>query len=183
MKRSSKLTQEVVDAASPRKTEHIIIDAWSEGLALRVRPNGSKTWQLRWREDGKLMRASLGNARKISLAHDRKRAADATWTRDETEVAAVDRGMYFADLATEFVQRKERAGLRSRSPRIYARSQLISNFGYVPAAEISTPRVASWFHEYSMTRPGGANEALRLLAAILAFGREEGLIPRATPDP
>lgn len=183
MRRSAKLTQDAVDAASPRKTEYVIVDARSDGLALRVRPNGSKTWRLRWREDGELKRATIGNAKKISLAHARKRAADASWTRDETEVPDEDRGGLFADLATGFVEGKERAGLRSRSPRIYARSQLIPNFGHVPAAEISTPRVASWFHGYSTTRPGGANEALRLLAAILAYGREEGLIPRRTPDP
>ena len=54
MKRSAKLTQVSVDAAMPRKREYIIIDDQVQSLALRVRPNGSKAWQLRWREDGKL---------------------------------------------------------------------------------------------------------------------------------
>lgn len=183
MRHSAKLTQAAVDAASPRLREYIIVDGRSDGLALRVRPNGSKTWQLRWKENGRLRRATIGDAMSITLAHARKRAADSSWVRDDHEPDHAPQGVSFGDLAMAFIEMKERSGLKSQSPRIYARSQLIPAFGHVPTRELSTPRIASWFHGYSATRPGGANEALRVFRAVLDYGKEAGLIPRDTPDP
>lgn len=183
MRRSSKLTQEAVEAASPKAREYIITDAQSVGLALRVRPNGSKTWQLRWKDNGNLRRIAIGDAKSMSLAHARARAADTSWVREEPEQEDAQRSILLSDLAALYLGANKRAGLTSEAPLVYARSQLIPAFGHVPAAELSTPRIASWFHEYSMTRPGGANEALRVLGAILNHGKEEGLIPMATPDP
>ena len=46
MKRSYRLTQEAVDAASPRSREYVIMDASCEGLALRVRPHGEDSDQI-----------------------------------------------------------------------------------------------------------------------------------------
>ena len=183
MKRSSKLTQEAVEAASPRSREYIIMDAGCDGLALRVRPNGSKSWQFRWREGGRLRRVSLGPVAEVTLALARERATDGAWMRDDPGGANGDRGVRFGDLAAAFVKMKEESGIRSHAPRAYIRSQLIPTFGHVPAAELSTPRIAAWFHAYSSDRPGGANEALVLLAAVLAYGRAEGRIPADTPDP
>lgn len=183
MKRSSKLTQEAVEAASPRSSEYIIMDAGCDGLALRVRPNGSKTWQYRWSENGKRRRVSLGRVADVPLALARERATDGAWMRDDPDGEHAPRGVRFADLAAAFVKMKEESGIRSDAPRIYIRSQLIPAFGHVPAAELSTPRIAAWFHGYSADRPGGANEALVLLAAVLAYGRSEGRIPADTPDP
>ncbi len=183
MRHSAKLTQESVDAAMPRKREYIIIDDHVQGLALRVRPNGSKTWQLRWREDGKLKRVSMGDAKSVALADARRRVTDPFWRQKAKGETTEQPDILFADLAQLFLTDKERAGLRSQSPRIYLRSQLVPAFGHVPAAKLTTPRVAAWFHQYSATRPGGANEALTLLAGTLKFGRARGLLPPDLPDP
>lgn len=183
MKHSAKLTQVSVDAAKPRKREYIIIDDHVQGLALRVRPNGSKTWQLRWREGGKLKRVSMGDTKTVTLADARRRVTDPFWRHEVKGDPSVQSDILFADLAQAFLAEKDKAGLRSQSPRIYLRSQLIPAFGHVPAAALTTPRIAAWFHEYSATRPGGANEALTLLAGALKFGRARGLIPPDLPDP
>lgn len=181
--KSAKLTQEFVDAAAPRKREYIIVDDRSDGLALRVRPNGSKTWQLRWREDGALRRISLGSAKTITLAVARKRAADARWMEELEAPPDPKKRVLFCDLAIGFLNLKTAEGKQTKSMRIYIQSQLIPAMGHVPAAMLSTPQIAAWFHQYSATRPGGANETLRTLAAILGYGRETGLIPADTPDP
>lgn len=183
MRHSAKLTQESVDAAAPRQREYIIIDDHVQGLALRVRPNGSKTWQLRWREDGKLKRVTMGDATNISLADARRRTSEPFHREDNAVANTAQPTVLFGDLAQAFLEAKERGGLKSQSPRMYIRSQLIPAFGHVPATRLTTPRIAAWFHEYSSTRPGGANEALALLAGVLRYGREHGLIPPDLPNP
>ncbi len=183
MKHSSKLTQESVDAAGPREREYIVIDDQVQGLALRVRPNGSKTWQIRWREDGKLKRVSMGDANQIALVDARRRMLNPLWRQETQEDPSAPAGMLFGDLAKVFLEAKDKAGRRSQSPRMYIRSQLVPAFGHVPAAKLTTPQIAAWFHDYSSTRPGGANEALTLLAGALKFGRLNGHIPPGLPDP
>lgn len=183
MKHSAKLTQESVDAAAPRKREYIIIDDQAAGLALRVRPNGSKTWQLRWREDGKLKRVTIGDATKIKLADARRRTSEPYLREERGEANSGQDAILFGDLAQMYLEAKERGGLKSQSPRMYIRSQLIPAFGHVSATALTTPRIAAWFHEYSSTRPGGANEAIALLAGILKHGRLQGLIPPDLPNP
>ncbi len=183
MRHSAKLTQESVDAAAPRKREYIIIDDQAPGLALRVRPNGSKTWQLRWREDSKLKRVTMGDATKITLANARRRTSEPFLREPTIEANRAQPEILFGDLAQAFLEAKERGGLKSQSPRMYIRSQLIPAFGHVPATALTTPRIAAWFHEYSSTRPGGANEAMALLAGVLRYGREHGLIPPDLPNP
>lgn len=183
MRHSAKLTQEAVEAAAPRKREYIVIDDQAQGLALRVRPNGSKTWQLRWREDGKLKRVTMGDATKISLADARRRTSEPFLRDDREDQKSTPPGSLFGDLAQAYLLSFEQGGRRSDATWMYIRSQLIPAFGHVPAPELTTPRIAAWFHEYSSTRPGGANEALALLARVLKHGRERGLIPPDLPNP
>ncbi len=183
MRHSAKLTQEAVDAAAPRTREYIFIDDQASGLALRVRPNGSKTWQLRWREDGKLKRVSMGDAKKISLADARRRTSEPFLREAKIETNSRHEVILFGDLAQAYLEAKERGWLSPHAARMYIRSQLIPAFGHVPTTELTTPRIAAWFHEYSSTRPGGANEALALLARVLKHGRERGLIPPDLPNP
>ena len=99
MRHSAKLTQESVDAAAPRKREYIIIDDQAAGLALRVRPNGSKTWQLRWREDGKLKRVTIGDATKITLADARRRTSEPYLREEREEPNSGWDAILFGDLA------------------------------------------------------------------------------------
>lgn len=47
------------------------------GLYLMVRPDGRRFWAFRWSRNGKAHEMSLGNARDVSLADARRKAADA----------------------------------------------------------------------------------------------------------
>jgi integrase len=68
------LTALQVKKAAPRPAEYELSDG--EGLSLRVRPCGSKSWRLRFRLDGKQSHISLGTAERVSLAEARQLAAD-----------------------------------------------------------------------------------------------------------
>jgi len=52
------------------------IDEKVPGLALRVTPNGAKSWTVRYRHRGRLRRVTLGSVSVISLAKARERVRD-----------------------------------------------------------------------------------------------------------
>ena len=67
----------VFRAAKPRAQPYLLADG--DGLALRVRPNGTRTWLLRYRRPstGKENFLSLGPYPDVSLVEARKAAATA----------------------------------------------------------------------------------------------------------
>ena len=80
----------------------------------------------------------MGDAKTISLADARLRVTDPFWRQGTKVDPSAHSDILFADLAQAFLAEKEKAGLRSQSPRIYLRSQLIPAFGHVPAASLTT---------------------------------------------
>ncbi len=186
MTRSRKLTQEVVDAATPRVKEYLLSDDQVVGLYLRVRPNASRTWQMRWADGKATRKASLGSATTITLEAARRRAVEpggVSVAHRADRAATRSAPGEFGRVARLYLETKERDGLKSKSYRTYIRSQLIPNFGDLAITDLSTPRVAHWFHSYSSTRPGGANEAIKILGFILRFARDRGINDAQTPDP
>jgi integrase len=69
------LTEAACKAAKKRNELYYLSDG--AGLRLRIRPDGSKTWVLRYRLSGKEMSTGLGTYPKISLQIARTKALDA----------------------------------------------------------------------------------------------------------
>ncbi|HEY0213837.1 MAG TPA: hypothetical protein VGC40_09670 [Paenirhodobacter sp.] len=69
------------------------------------------------------------------------------------------------------------------SCRVYLDTQLRLAFGKRPVLRLNSPEIAHWFHTYSRTRPGGANQALGILVTMLNFARSTKLIPQDAPNP
>jgi integrase len=67
------LTDLQVRRAKPKAGPYRIFDG--EGLALWISPSGAKSWQLRYRHDGKGQTATLGKYPAVSLEDARKKAA------------------------------------------------------------------------------------------------------------
>jgi integrase len=93
--------------------------------------------------------------------------------------------MSFADLTEAYL--RSRTGVLRESTlaatRCYLRSQLLPAFGGTPIDRLTAPAIADWFHRYSRSKPGGANEALGKLRAILDYAREQGFLDPQHPDP
>lgn len=71
---SLSLTARSVEALKPRPDRYIVRDAKVSGLELRVSPDGSKSWSLRYRINGQQRRLKLGEHPRVSLAGARDRA-------------------------------------------------------------------------------------------------------------
>ncbi len=105
------LTALQVKNAAPRAKDYELTDG--DGLSLRVRPCGSKTWRFRFRLDGKQSHVSLGSLERVTLAQARQLAAEARQQvgqgkhpgaeRKATRAqAAADRANTFKALALEW---------------------------------------------------------------------------------
>ncbi len=71
---SLSLTARTVESQKPRPDRYIVRDAKVSGLELRVSPDGSKSWSLRYRISGRQRRLKLGEYPRVSLAGARDRA-------------------------------------------------------------------------------------------------------------
>jgi integrase len=70
------LTDRQLAAIKPTTTRVEYIDEKVPGLALRVTPNGAKSWTVRYRHRGRLRRLTLGSASLIPLVQARARVRD-----------------------------------------------------------------------------------------------------------
>ena len=71
----NQLSDRAVRTAKPRATEYLLADGM--GLFLRVRQNGSKSWQFIYTFDGKRRKLALGDLSALTLAAAREAATNA----------------------------------------------------------------------------------------------------------
>ena len=71
------LTDRRIASIRPTNTRVEYVDQKVPGLALRVTPNGAKSWTVRYRHRGRLRRLMLGDLAVVSLADARARERDA----------------------------------------------------------------------------------------------------------
>ncbi len=176
--------------AKPRAASYKLTDA--AGLALIVRPSGSKSWGFRYRFGGLDRTLGLGAYPEVTLAEARDRRDDARKLlrrgidpaehRDaEERRRALRAGNSFEEVAEEWIEK--RGGALSERTAAATRKRL-SHFvhpwiGKQPVAEITAPEVLAVIRKIEA---GGTHEtAHRVLSIIgrvmryaVATGRAEG---------
>lgn len=176
-------------AARPTPKEYAIPDNRLSGFALRVQPTGTKSWVLRLKIDGKSKRVTLGNTHTMSAEEARARAhqkLSASAPPDITFLAANDKpAIKLHVLAQRFLKAKQPRWKPTtmKAVKTYLNSAILPALGEHAINRLSTSDIADWFHTYSRTSPGGANQALSHLRNMLKFARETGILPPGTPDP
>jgi integrase len=185
--RSKLLTQDVADAASPRSREYALHDAQAAGLALRIRPSGVKTWVLRRRYNGKARRITLGAIEDMTLQQARAIVfgEEIVTSAARSDADSMPPAVTLMQLVTKYLADIEgpASATTLKAYRSYLRTQLLPNFGNIPINRLSTPALANWFHTYSRTSPGGANQAMGILRTMLNYARTTGVLPVDAPDP
>ena len=71
MRLTNKLTELTVKKANPKEKQYKLADG--EGMYLRVYPNGSKYWQLKYRFEGKQKTLSFGVWPEVGIIEARKK--------------------------------------------------------------------------------------------------------------
>ena len=72
----AKITKRAVDALEPRDREHVLWDDEIKGFGVRVRPSGRKTYIVKYRDRGRVVKVTIGPHGAISPAAARARAAE-----------------------------------------------------------------------------------------------------------
>ena len=75
MRLTNKLTELTVKQAKPKEKQYKLADG--EGMYLRVYPNGSKYWQLKYRFDGKQKTLSFGVWPEVGITEAREKRFEA----------------------------------------------------------------------------------------------------------
>lgn len=155
--------------AAPRAKDYELSDG--DGLSLRVRPCGSKSWRFRFRLDGKQSHVSLGPFERVTLAQARQLASEARQLvaqgkhpgaeRKAARVqAAADRANTFEALAREWHAHK----LASWSPG-YAADVLEGFekdvFPHVGARPLAAIEPLEWLAVFRRIESRNALEKLR----------------------
>lgn len=185
MSAASRLTDAVARACSPGPREYTVHDSALRGFSLRVRPSGAKTWVLRLRRKGEARRLVLGDALVVSADTARQRAhAFLSGHLPETE-GRVPTALTFEQFVPIYLERRAADWREStrRANTVYLRAQLLPALGPQPLDRIGVPEVATWFHGYSRSRPGGANRALAVLSDLFLRAIAWGHLPARHQNP
>lgn len=163
------LTVLQVKNAAPRAKDYELADG--DGLSLRVRPCGSKTWRFRFRLDGKQSHVSIGSLERVTLAQARQLAGEARQLvaqgkhpgaeRKAVRVqAAADRASTFEALAREWHAHKA-----ARWSAGYASDVLegfdMDVFPHLGARPLAAIEPLEWLAVFRRIESRGALEKLR----------------------
>ncbi|MGF6878450.1 tyrosine-type recombinase/integrase [Paraburkholderia sp. MM5477-R1] len=178
----------VFRAAKPRAQPYLLADG--NGLALRVRPNGTRTWLLRYRRPGtsKENFLSLGPYPDVSLVDARKAATIArNLVRDGTdpvehrraESAARKRAAEgaFQLVAQKWLafKRKEWADETYRKAEFVVREYLSPALGNKPISTLATPEVKPVLEAIAAHAPNLATKARQYVGGIVTYAIQHGL--------
>ena len=150
------------------------------GLYLRVRENRDPTWTFRYKLHGQDRWLSLADPRDVSLANARKLARaertkvdagrDPIAERREADEKARGRGT-FADVAEGWFQAE--VADRLKHPEAVRRAldnYMLKKLGRIPVGEVRPADCARVLDDVRNRHPTTANDLLRHLKAIFAFG-------------
>ncbi|KXU91125.1 integrase [Paraburkholderia monticola] len=178
----------VFRSARSRARPYLLADG--NGLALRVRPNGAKTWLFRYRRPGtgKETFLSLGPYPDVTLNDARRSAATArSLVREGTdpvehrraEVAArrrVAKGAFHlvAQRWLDF-KRKEWADETYRKAEFVVREYLTPALRNKPISTLATPEVKPVLEAIASHAPNLATKARQFLGGIVTYAVQNGL--------
>lgn len=188
MSRPSRLTDATARTCAATGREYTLHDAVLRGFALRVHPSGVKTWVLRVRRDGRQRRLTIGNALTVPVDQARHHAhaiLSGHVVPDEPAAPNVSTALRFDQFAPIYLERRGPAWRPSTrtANEVYLCAKLLPAFGGTPMDRIGPSDVATWFFDYSRTRPGGANRALAVLSDVFSRAVDWGFLPFGRPNP
>lgn len=174
--------------AKPRDKPYRLADGGN--LYLHISPRGAKSWQLRYRLDGKPQTATLGKWPTISLAEARARAdkarplaesgAQLTVLKRETQAKRrTDASNTFATIKANWIAREARRARWTPDYRAEVEASLrnhLSPLDGLPVSKITAPVVAPHLRAIEFRAPHMLEKVKRRLHAILDYATEQGAI-------
>lgn len=158
------------------------------GLYLFVRPNGSRSWTLRWSRDGKPREMGLGNTDVLTLAEAREAALEAQRDlhrgvdpidarRQVKQSRAAETGHTFERVAELFIA-SHQAGWRSAKHgdqwRATLKAYAFPTFGQLPVSAIDTGLIMRAIEPIWREKPETASRTRGRVEAVLDYATARG---------
>lgn len=172
-----KLTKSVVDNSTlPSKGQTFLWDSELRGFGIRLNPSG-RTYIVQGRVNGVERRVSLGRHGVLTLqeARNKARAVLSAMGNGVDPVTEKKRSVAFSLTLNELSEKYIEAR-RDLKPSTIADikkhlTKSFSSWADRPAVEITRDKVATRFRELSERSPAQANQAFRVLRAMLNYAR------------
>lgn len=184
-----KITKRAVDALKPAERERVVWDDDVKGFGVRVHPSGRKVYIVKYRHEGRAVKATIGPHGPITPAAARARAAEivtlARTGRDlEGRTPRKAGGATMADLARRFLDEYAADHLKPSTAalnRKIVEKRILPRLGRRRIADIGRADVAALHHDMRSV-PGHANRTLGVLSRMLTLAevwemRPEGVNP------
>jgi integrase len=181
------LTDKRLQSLKPKAKEYIIADA--HGLGVRVWPSGAKTFQYRYRVNGKLERLTIGNYPEITLKEARERHAAArkqaeqgvspAYTKQLIKGAAASAGIETVkELAAEFTDRfLEKQRKRPGHAKQMLDADVLPALGKIRVKDITRRHVVKMLDDIvDRGSPVQANRTASLTKQMFQYAVERGII-------
>ncbi len=184
------LKDKVVQNAKPTDKPYRLADG--DSLYLLVLPTGAKSWQLRYRHNGKQQTATLGKVALVSLAEARKRAHEARvkaadgehLTREKHIIKARKASAAsntFEKLARDWLKNEARRKEWTPDYVVEARRSIenhLSKLNGLPVDQITAAITSPVLSKIESTAPAMEEKVHRRLYAILDYAVEVGALPQ-----
>ncbi|MCY4551853.1 MAG: tyrosine-type recombinase/integrase [Defluviicoccus sp.] len=172
-KRRVRLTDAGIARLRPREKEYTVWDSRVDGLGVRVRPSGGKSYVLFRKTENVLRRISFGPTMLKSIVEVRRefekpgaKEKPVRQIRPRRSVPVLRE--FVAGPWTEAHFNRYKPSTQ-RGVRFQLERRILPAFGSKRLDRISPAAVRRWFDRHSRTAPGNANQGLRLLRQIMNF--------------
>ena len=184
-----RITKRMVDALTPSERERVVWDEDIKGFGVRVHPTGRKVYIVKYRHEGRAIKATIGPHGPITPAAARARAAEivtlARTGRDlDGKTPRKAAGATVADLARRFMDEYAPDHLKPATAllnRKIIEKRILPRLGSRRVADIGRADAAALHHDMRSV-PGHANRTLGVLSRMLTLAevwemRPEGVNP------
>ena len=157
-----------------RDTKPGATDKWisdGAGLNIRIRPNGTKTWVIRRKQNGKTTTETLGEFPTMNCAAARTAFAKKSFAPDLTKIT-------FGDLLDEWYSRRIEPRYRTTKNIVVYVARGKEKFGSVPIQKLTTANLVKALQEYAEDAPVAANRCQSNWKQALNYATECGYIER-----
>ena len=165
-----RLTDLGIARLRPREGEYIVWDNRVDGLGIRVRPSGAKSYVLHRKNGTVLVRVSLGSTMLRSVAEIRRKfeqpGANEKPVRPRRSVPLLRDFVAGPWKEAHFNRYKPST---QKGVRFHIERRILPAFGSKRLDRISPTAVRRWFDRQSRTAPGNANQGLGHLRQIMNF--------------
>ncbi len=174
-----KLTKSVVESAVlPTKGQVFIWDEETRGFGVRLTPT-AKTYIVQGRVKGVDRRVSIGRHGVLTVQEARKKAQSELAKMDAGIDPAVEKkraeaySLTLKQLAEKYIEKRRELKPSSIADINKHIKTSFASWADHPATEITRDKVATKFTELTDRSPAQANQAMRILRALLNFARGE----------